>query len=229
MFSPFRRKPKTHSQDALFGDLPISQWPSETSPPPGEPWSSFAEARSRLEAGQSTQAIQILQRILAMPDLESRHYLQAWHFLRETGIRPEADVAKNVYGVIVEFDLGKGLDTIAAYADGRARYFNFSGAAVIWEAPDDSLRPLIEDVLRAGKVVADRIGPWEGNRPPVPPKGHARISMLTPSGLHFGQAPVEVLSRDPLGGPVISAATALMQALIGKVNEAKSSQNPRAT
>jgi hypothetical protein len=122
-------------------------------------------------------------------------------------------------------DFGRGLDIVAAYADGRARYFNFSGAAIVWESPDNSLRPLIDDVLRVGKVVADRIGPWEDARPPAPPRGHARINVLTPSGLHFGQAPFDVLSHDPLGGPVISAAVALMQALIGKVNETKASHS----
>ena len=161
-----------------------------------------------------------------MPDLESWHYLQVWHFLRQAGIHPEADIAKDVYGVVVEVGFGRSLDIVAAYADGRARYYNHSGAAMVWESPDDSLRPLTDSVLRAGKVVADRIGPWEGARPPAPPRGHARISMLTPSGVHFGQAPFDVLSRDPLAGPVISASVALMQALIDKVNEAKSSEKP---
>ncbi len=225
MFNLFKRRPRPQIRDVLFGDLPMSQWPSDSSPSQGEPWTSFAEARSRFDARQSSQAIEILQRVLEMPDLESRHYLQAWHFLRQAGIQPAAEIAKNVYGVIVEVDFGKGLDIIAAYADGGARYYNFSGASVIWEAPDNSLRPLIDDVLRGGNVVADRIGPWEGARPPAPPKGHARISMLTASGVHFGQAPFDVLSRDALAGPAISAAVALMQALIGKANETKPPQN----
>ena len=224
MFNPFRRKPKTQLRDVLFGDLPVSQWPSESSPSQGEPWASFVEARGYLDSGQSPQVIRTWQRILAMPGLESQHYLQAWHFLCQAGVQPSADISKDVYGVVVEVDFGKGLDIIAAYADGRAHYYNFSGAAVVWEAPDNSLRPLIDDVLRAGKVVVDRIGPWEGARPPAPPKCHARISMLTPSGVHFGQAPFDVLSRDPLAGPAISASVALMQALIGKVNEMKASQ-----
>jgi hypothetical protein len=75
MFNPFKRKPKAQIRDVLFGDLPISQWPSDSSPSHEEPWTSFAEARSYLNSGQSPQAIQTLHRILAMPDLESRHYL----------------------------------------------------------------------------------------------------------------------------------------------------------
>jgi hypothetical protein len=43
-----------------------------------------------------------------------------------------------------------------------------------------------------------------------------RINFLTPSGLHFGQAPYQQLASDGLGGPVLAAAVRLMQALIGK-------------
>jgi hypothetical protein len=34
--------------------------------------------------------------------------------------------------------------------------------------------------------------------------------------LHFGQAAFDVLARDPLAKPTITAATALMQALVAK-------------
>ncbi|MCB2406633.1 hypothetical protein [Hymenobacter lucidus] len=40
--------------------------------------------------------------------------------------------------------------------------------------------------------------------------------MLTPSGLHFGQAPFDALWQDALGGPVMAAALHLMQALTAK-------------
>jgi hypothetical protein len=40
--------------------------------------------------------------------------------------------------------------------------------------------------------------------------------MLTPSGLHFGQAPLNALANDAMAGPIINAALDLMQALIRK-------------
>ncbi|UOQ72993.1 hypothetical protein [Hymenobacter cellulosilyticus] len=43
-----------------------------------------------------------------------------------------------------------------------------------------------------------------------------RLNLLTPSGLHFGQAPFDTLWQDALGGPVLVAAQQLMQALIVK-------------
>jgi hypothetical protein len=108
-----------------------------------------------------------------------------------------------------------GLDTLAAYEDLSARYLNFSGAAVIWDHPDSSLDGEIHGLLAAGRELLAKIGPWEGPRPPVPP-GRARISLLTPSGLHFGQAEPRLLSRDGMAAPVLQAATALMQALTAR-------------
>jgi hypothetical protein len=199
----------------LFGDLPFSQWPNESSTSvDGEPWLSFISARHQLADGNQEIAKQTLRRILEMPDLESRHYLQAWHFLRESGESPTDGDAKRLYGVVVEVTLDEGLDIVAAYADHTARYLNYSGAAIVWERPDESLDQAIDSLLAAGRMVAAQIGPWEGPRPPAPPKGQVRISMLVPSGLHFGQAPFDALSGDPLGGPVIVAAMQLMQSLI---------------
>jgi hypothetical protein len=57
------------------------------------------------------------------------------------------------------------------------------------------------------------IGPWEGARPTALGQGQARLSMLTPIGLHFGQGDFRALSADPKGGALVSAATQLMVAL----------------
>ena len=70
--------------------------------------------------------------------------------------------------------------------------------------------------------MAALISPWEGVRPDAPPTGQVRISMLVPSGLHFGQAPFEVLIQDQMGGPVIAAAMQLMQTLIAKSEQCRS-------
>ncbi len=212
-------KPQYQIRDVLFGDLPASDWPKGTAATDEQPWSSFCEARSQLNSGHQQEAIRIYQRILAMPRLESRHYLQAWHFLRDVDIEPDDATAKQLIGVVVEVALAEGLDIVAVYADFTARYINYSGAAVIWDSPDNSLDQDMDAVLQAGSEVVGQIGPWEGDRPPAPPTGHARISMLTPSGLHFGEAPFELLAKDKFGGPVILAAIRLMRALIAKKNQ----------
>jgi hypothetical protein len=113
--------------------------------------------------------------------------------------------------------MDKGLDLLAAYEDGSARYINFTHAAIIWDAPgsDALIEERLRQLLSVGQAVAPRIGPWEGRgrRPEPPPYGHIRLNMLTPSGIHFGQGEYAALSSDPMGAALINAGTALMQAL----------------
>lgn len=208
-------------RDTLFGDMPLSAWAGLERVHRGEPWASFSRAKASLDSGRDQQAVEELKNITRTAGLESRHYLQAWHFLRQLGVAPPDSHAKEVYGVVVEVGLEEGLDIVAAYADHRARYFNYSGAGVIWEHPESSLDPVIDALLGAAERIVDHIGPWEGARPAAPASGEARVNILTPSGLHFGQGPYEVLAADEMAGPVLRAALALMQALIDRSRQAR--------
>jgi hypothetical protein len=203
-------------RDTLFGDMPLDKWPHDGVSSEIFPWSAFVLARSHLSSGREGDAIACWRQILQHPELESRHYLQAWHFLRQHGQQPSPDVAKQTLGVVVEVAMPEGLDLLAAYPDHSARYYNYSGAGVVWEHPDTSLDSAIDQLLSASQQVVAQIGPWEQARPAPPPRDSARLSFLTPSGLHFGQGPMADLARDPLGGQVLQLATVLMQALIAK-------------
>ena len=220
MFNLFKKReperPRVELRDTLFGDLPLSEWPSDPASAEGSPWDSFVAARRAFESGDPPSAGASLRRVLSTPGLESRHYLQAWHALRAAGEQPDDAEAKHLYGVVVEVPMPDGLDLLAAYEDGTARYYNYSGAGVVWERPDASLDPAVSALLEAGRTLVTQIGPWEGARPPAPQDGNVRVSLLTPSGLHFGEGPFDALASDQLGGPVIAAATRLMQELIAK-------------
>lgn len=211
MFNWFKKeKPRQFTiRDTLFGDMPLAEWVKDDDAS-AEPWVSFVKAGNFLEKGDKSSAAALLQKIAGTPGLESRHYLQAWHFLRQLGINPPADKAKIVYGVVVEVGMKSGADIVAAYADGTARYLNYSGAGVIWERPNDSLDAEIKALLDAGQAVANRIGPWEQARPAAPTEGNVRLNMLTPSGLHFGYGGFETLAKDPMGKAIIDPATQLM-------------------
>lgn len=205
-------------RDTLFGDMEMAAWPegeAET-----EPWTSFVEARRVWGEGDRATATYIWQRILDTPSLETRHYLQAWHFLRQAGASPSDTDAKQLLGVVLEVSLEAGLDLLAAYDDGTARYYNPSGAGVIWERPDERLDPEVNALLSVGREVVSQIGPWDGARPDAQGPGHIRLNFLTPAGLHFGQAPLDAMGADPTGGPVVSAGLALMQALVGLAPDA---------
>lgn len=197
----------------LFADTPPEAWGANQTPDSPAPWNHFARARLALRSGNTADAIAAWQQVIAAPDLESRHYLQAWHYLRAANIQPPASAAKQVLAVIVEASLDTGLDIVAAYRDLSARYLNYSGRSIIWEHPNSSLDPITQSLLAAGETVVAKIGPWDKPRPAPPLRGRFRLNFLTPSGLHFGDGPIEVLERDPMAASVITAAIKLMTAL----------------
>ncbi|HEY2468550.1 MAG TPA: hypothetical protein VGI45_12035 [Terracidiphilus sp.] len=209
-------------RNTLFGDVPLADvvraHPKVTL---GEPWASFVRARDLRDSGDVVGAKNAMQQVLAMSDLETRVFLQVWHTMRELGETPPQERAKDVVGVVVEVGMPKGLDIVAAYRDHRARYFNYSGAGVLWERRDNSLDGLIDELLQAGALVAKAIGPWMQPRPPEPKNGTVRINLLTPSGIHLGQGPVEALNQDAMGGPILSAAFGLMKRLVELKREAE--------
>lgn len=195
-------------RDLFFGDLPITEWAKDTSLQ-SEPHVSFIEARKHLEAKNNKSAIAALQKITGMPNLESRHYLQAWCFLRGLGVNPPTEISKTVYGVVIEVGTEMKVDIVAAYADFTARYLGKDGSLIVWERPNNYLDAEIDALLKAGQVACNQIGPWEGPRPPAPTIMNVRLNMLTPGGLNFGYGGFQTLSNDPMGKPLMDSATQL--------------------
>lgn len=160
IFRQSKKQPLPNSiRETLFGDMPLDQWPREDSVTNIFPWSVFASACSNLANGDRDAAIKCWHQIIQHDGLESRQYLQAWHFLRQYGQQPPTETAKQVLGVVVEVPMAKGLDMLAAYSDHSARYYNYSGASVVWEHPDVSLDSSIDQLLDASKEIVDKIGP----------------------------------------------------------------------
>jgi hypothetical protein len=137
--------------------------------------------------------------------------------LRDLLFQPDrggADTAAGVRGVVVDVALDQGVDTVAGFADGTARYLNHSGAAVIWEAPDLDVAARVEVLLAAAAPILDLAGPIDGGSPTPPAAGYAQVAVLAGDAVHTGAGPFEALARDPLGGPVIRAAFELMTLLM---------------
>lgn len=217
MFGWFKKKPARPAfplaamRETLFGDRPLQAW--GTTGGDAEPWSHFAAALAAQQRGDQAAAANALQRVVALPGLESRHYLQAWSALAPLGVHPPAEEEKHLYGVVVDVPVDGGLDTLAAYEDHTARYLNHSGAVIVLDTRSPETDVHIDALLAAGRTLVQQIGPWEGPRPELP-RGMSRISLLTPSGLHFGQAPFQAFAGDPMSAPLMHAAMLLMQALI---------------
>jgi len=121
---------------------------------------------------------------------------------------------KELFAVVLEVGLEDGLDTLAAYKDGTARYINQSGKMIIWETRTRESDELIENLFQQAQTVVDKIGPWDDDRKPPPGNGMIRMSFLVGNNLYFGEGPFQALYNDPMGRPVIDGGTKLMQFLI---------------
>ncbi len=214
----WKRKPSPNDEirEVLFGDLPIEKWTIEN--PNIEPWISFGSVKEAIQSNQFDQAINKLHEIIKIEGLESRHYVQAYYFLKQLG-HIESEATK-LFGVVVEVGVNKkGYDLLAVYSDLTARYFNYTGSGVVWSHPDNSLDIEIKEVLDKGKEVMNLIGPWNSERPKPIKNRFVRLNLLTSKGLHFGEAPLNVMEIDPVGGGLLKVSTILMNAMINKTKE----------
>jgi len=187
--------------DLLFCDN-LELFRSENSDAREEPWLTLLAAHPPEAA---------LRRLADGWSDESRVRALAFNRLREMG----AKVApKILLGVIVEVPLRQGLDVLAAYADGRVRYLNQTGRVSIFEGGPVIVETLARELVVTALPLVQRIGPWDGARPPAPRAGRVRMTLLVSDGLYFGEGPYEDLRLDALGGPVLGKATELLNAVV---------------
>jgi hypothetical protein len=152
-----------------------------------------------------------LKDVIYDTDVETRPKILAANLMAELGV---IEPVRRLLGVVVEVGLEDGLDVLAAYEDGSARYINYTGKIIIWDIATTESEALITALFDAATEVINHIGPWEGPRKSPPEKGMVRLNFLVSDGLYFGEGPFEILQADPMGGPVIAAAVQLMSYLI---------------
>ncbi|MEP6648231.1 MAG: hypothetical protein ABJC12_14170 [Saprospiraceae bacterium] len=152
-----------------------------------------------------------LQKIILDENTESRIKLLAYKKLQLAGELIEDKVLE---GVIVEVGLDNGLDVLASYRDGTARYINYTGKMLIWEANDETSSEITAHLFRDSENIVASIGPWNKPRLPHPVKGNVRITFLTSNGIYFGEGEARSFFNDPLASPALQSATALMQHII---------------
>jgi hypothetical protein len=173
------------------------------------PTQSIADAQRLVEEGKAEEAIVRLRGVLDSPALETRIQLWVWSALRELGEKPEGRSAFEVLGAVLEMPSGGAYDTLAGYVDGSARYLNFSGSAILWDAPDPGIKQLCQGLV-------DSTIPASGKAKPRTslslPKRGIQVTMLTRSGPFLITTPPK---------SVVSAGGALMQELIRKAEEKK--------
>ncbi|MES2693228.1 MAG: hypothetical protein V4773_07120 [Verrucomicrobiota bacterium] len=159
--------------------------------------------------GRKTEAIAQLRSILEVPPQDTRLVLWVWSALRELGEKPDAKHAFEVLGVVIEVPSGGAYDTLAAYVDGTARYLNFSGRAILWDAEDSTIKALcqafVDSTIPASTQATPRVSL-------ALPRQTIQITLLTRSGIF-------VISNPP--EPVMQAGVTLMMELMKRTKEGK--------
>jgi hypothetical protein len=139
---------------------------------------------------------------------ESRIRALAFNWLRQNG---QTIPNREVLGVIIEVPLEGGLDTLAAYSDGRVRYINQTGKLAVFEGGPPEVQSMAKQLVAISEATVAKIGPWDKPRLPPPSRGHIRMTFLVSDGLYFGQGPYGIMQKDPSAAPIINQATKLLQ------------------
>jgi hypothetical protein len=119
--------------------------------------------------------------------------------------------------VIVEVGLDNGLDVLASFNDGTARYINQSEKILVWKTTDDpKANELTKKLFDNSITIVNQIGAWDKPRRPNPTKGNVRITFLVSGEIYFGEGPMNILFSDPMASSALTSATELMQYLTQK-------------
>ena len=161
-----------------------------------------------------TSSITDLQKVIDDKNSDPRVKVLAYNILLARGHNPNK---KELLAVIVEVGLDNGLDVLASFNNGTARYINYTGKVLVWETTnDEAANKITSDLFTSSQTIVNKIGPWDKPRRPNPTKGNVRISFLVSDGLYFGEGPMNVLFNDPMAKPALGKATELMQYLTQK-------------
>jgi len=166
-----------------------------------------------------TSSVTDLQKIIDDGSTDPRVRVLAYNKQRSVGHQPNK---KELLAVIVEIGMDRGLDVLASFKDGTARYINQTGKVLIWESTtDENANELIRTLFSNGESIIAQIGPWDKPRKPAPTRNNARLSFLVSDGLYFGEGPVDVLFKDSLANPALTSATQILKYLTEKSLQSK--------
>ena len=158
-----------------------------------------------------------LQKIIDDKNSDPRIKTLAYNKQTLSGIKP---TKKELLAVIVEVGLKNGLDVLASFSNGKARYINQSGKIIVWKKTDDNkANDITNKLFENSKKIVEQIGVWDKPRRTNPTKGNIRITFLMSDGLYFGEGAIEVLFNDQMANPALTNATELMRYLTEKTLE----------
>ncbi|MBM3766595.1 MAG: hypothetical protein FJW32_14495 [Acidobacteria bacterium] len=132
----------------------------------------------------------------------------------EEAAKPASETQQrtDVYSVILEVGLDVGVDVLAAFAGGRARFLSHTGDISMWEGGDGPAARLIAETLEHAKTIAQTVAEPHSGRLTAPEDGTIRISVFTGAGVHRAHGPIDGFNDHP----VFNAAVDMMNELEGE-------------
>jgi len=201
---PYKDSTTNLIYNLLFCDNP-DLYKANTKPPYSYPFDILFSEKS---------TVADLQKIIDDKNTDVRVRVLAYNRQYAKGHKPNK---KELLAVIVEVGLDGGLDVLASFANGTARYINQTGKILVWEKTTDvKANALTNDLFAKSRQIVDQIGRWDKPRKPNPTSGNTRITFLVSDGLYFGEGPTDDLFSDQLAGPALTSATQLMQYLTSR-------------
>lgn len=195
---PYKDSSTNLIYNLLFCDN-LDLFKSNTKPPYTYPFDTLFSTSS---------SVADLQKIIDDNDADPRLKILAYNKQLSIGHKPER---KELLAVIIEVALDNGLDVLASFKNGTARYINQSGKMIIWETSDDTVIALTADLFEKSRSIVNQIGVWDKPRLPYPTTGTTRVTFLVSDGIYFGQGPTDVIFNDALANPALMSGTELMR------------------
>ncbi|WP_143132917.1 hypothetical protein [Pseudoduganella namucuonensis] len=155
----------------------------------------------------------IVRAIADDADEESRVRVLAYNWLHDK-LQPVPP--KETLGVVVEVALEEGLDVLAAYADGTARYINHTGKVSVYESHPPEIAAQARELVKAAKgmVKTPVAGIRQRHLPPA--GGQVRATALASDGLYVNQGPFAAMASAPHTVPVMQAAQKLLDLIVAQ-------------
>jgi len=198
--------------ELLFSDQTLDDLLTSLDPeaPPDGSWILLSKAAEHMRQGEVGRATEMLLEVTGNPNLEARVLLWSWAALRCLGVYPKSYEADDIKGVVIQVPIESGVDVLAAYADGTARYVNYSGKVIVWENPDATITPIVRKLLQSCK---DLRGFVVAASPTDSVQDLVRVTLLTFNGNRFAESSMESLASSPITR-VLSFAAEVMANLI---------------
>ena len=203
-YEPYKKESLNYIYNLLFCDS-VELFKKENIKEKNSPWREiFADKFNAKE----------LQALVDSNTTESRVKILAYNKMRDNKIEVPS---KKLYGVIVEVNMPQGLDVLASFADGSARYINYSEKIAVVDGVPNIFEKHIQAVLDASQNIVDKIGVWDKERLAPPAVGNMRFTFLCSDGLYFGEGSMEAIQSDALSQPLFMSAVGLLRELTDKV------------